>query len=257
MTRSELVATLADLVRRKAITAAEGATLLNRFDAGALVDIPLPAATKADNDWLLALALLMLLLNRQTVRPLSGQEQLRARKTLRAQFEQRTQSLATDVAGGASVADWQGGMQDSIALYAHQMAVAGAGTLPSVGVRRAVDERLRGQWGYLAAFAVTLLAKREAEVAVSEAAIASRSALYGATGWGSFFQAQGDGRGAGWVDLWITKDDRKVCHVCHPRHLQYFLPWVGPWPGPDCLGTCRCVRKPEYNPEMYARLGGR
>lgn len=257
MTRAELVAALSDLITRKALTATEAATLLRRFDDGELTDIPLPPPAEDDNDWLLALALLMLLLNRQTVRPLSGQEQLRARKTLRTQFERRTQSLATDVAGGASVADWQVGMQDSIALYAHQMAVAGAGTLPSAQVRSAVDERLRGQWGYLAAFAVTLVAKREAEAQVSEAAIASRSALYGASGWGSFFQAQGDVARRGWVDLWITKDDRRVCHVCHPRHLQYFLPWVGPWPGPDCLGTCRCIRKPEYNPEAYARLGGR
>lgn len=252
MTRVELSSILADLISRGAITADEAAEVLREYDDGALTDVLLPATQpQADNRWVLALTLLLFLLNG------SLRQSARGRLLLRQQFENRTSQLAAQLVAGGTVTAWQNGMSSSIDLYARQMAIAGAGKLPSAATQRAVDERLSGQGAFLAGFAVALLVGRLANRMMSEAAISARSKLYGGTGWGAYYQGQGYGAIAGYVDKWITRDDKIVCSKCRPRHNQYYLPGVGIMPGWDCLGTCRCQRVREFNPQAYAALGGK
>lgn len=258
MTRAELSAILSDLVRRNAITLDDARATLARFDAGGLTDLPLSATQQErdDNSWVIAVALLLFLLSGSTRRTLNAQERRRAQRLLRAQYESRVALLAASVASGGSVVTWQAGMQSAVAGYTRQMAVAGAGTLPRATVQAAVDANLAAQWSYLATFAVQVLARSISERPMSEAWISQRGRRYGATGWGAFFQGQGSVASPGYVDVWVTRDDGHVCPVCAPRHQRYFLPTQGPWPGPDCLGDCRCQRIPEYLPNVYADLTG-
>jgi hypothetical protein len=257
MTRSELRAILTDLLIKNVITVEAMALILQQYDEGTLTDLPVSATKQDDNDgWLLALALLALLLNGADITAMSQAERTRARDLLRRQYQTKTRRLAAGVAAG-SIRDWQTGMKESIELYARQMAIAGAGGLPSTATRQATDGRLSSQWSFLTRFAVTLLAGRFAGQMMSEAAIAARSNLYGGTGWGSYYLGQGDRPNRGYVDQWITQDDGRVCDRCAPRHRRYFLPNGGPMPGWDCRGDCRCERVRIYNPQIYAQLGGR
>jgi hypothetical protein len=259
MTRAELSAILSDLVRRAAITLADARATLARFDAGALTDLPLSATQQEShaNSWVLAVALLLFLLGGHTRRTLNALERKRAQRLLRAQYEAKVAQMAAAVAVDGLVATWQAGMQSAVADYARQMAVAGAGTLPSVAVQTAIEDRLTGQWPFLAAFAVQILARAIGGRPMSEAWINQRARKYGGpTGWASFFQAEGSRAMPGYVDVWVTRDDHFVCPNCSPRHQKYFMPGKGVMPGDDCYGDCRCKRIPEYLPNIYADLSG-
>lgn len=259
MTRADLLLRLAGLLARKAINEAEAARVLDLFDAGEFVpsDLP-PVQEDTRNEWLLGLAIVLLLTRGNTSRPLSPAKRTFARNTLRRGFEADMQRLANAVASGKIPLDeWQSEMQDAISRYTRQMAVAGAGTLPVASTQAIVEAQLAEQWPFLRGFALTLTAKRLVEgKPLSVAAIANRAKLYGGAAWGSFFLGQGDGAGYGIVDQWISRDDRHVCSRCAPRHLQYFRMGESPYPGWDCLGSCRCERRPVYAPEMYAKLTG-
>jgi hypothetical protein len=256
MTHAELVTLLNDLVQRKRIIRAEADALLADYDAGEPIDIP--AAPEPDNDdWLAALALLLLLVLGSPRRKLTAAASQRARRLLRGNFDNAMRRLADQVSSGAiSVPAWQRAMQGNLSGYVRQMATAGKGQLPSAPFRRRLDARLAEQWPYLDRFAVEQMARALGGRPMSLAAIASRSRSYGATAWGAFFEAQGEDAEAGMVEQWISRDDRRVCRVCAPRHLQYFLPAQGPFPGWDCLGLCRCLRVPMYAPDIYAQLTG-
>jgi len=256
MTRAELVRQLNDLVRRKRITRAEADALLARYDAGEPVE--LPAAPESSNgEWLAAFALLLLLVRGNPRRRLTPQMSQRARRLLRGNFDSAMRSLANQVAGGAlTVPAWQAQMQNALSGYVRQMAVAGRGRLPSPAMVARIEARLADQWPYLNRFALEQMARGMAGRPLTAAQIASRSRTYGATGWGAYFEAQGEDAEAGIVEQWISRDDRAVCRVCAPRHLQWFLPGQGPMPGLDCLGACRCERVPQYNPDVYAQLTG-
>ena len=257
MTRAELSAILTDLVARHAITPKEAAATLARFDSGDLADMPTLPPAQDENRWVLALALLLLLIGGNTRQPLTNQQRDRARNLLRLNFEHNVAHLAARVAGGGSVADWQGAMQGTITDYAHQMAVAGAGTLPRQQVRDSVDERLAEQWGYLAGFAVTVAAKKTTEQPMSLVAIAARAGLYGAAGWASWFVGNEQDANAGYVCNYISRDDRGTCGPCSEAERNGpYLPSQGPYPGSVCLGAgnCRCERVTVYDPEAYARL---
>jgi hypothetical protein len=260
MTRPELVAILSDLVRRSAISLADARAVLTAFDSGQLTDMPLPAAQgeQEENSWFLALALLLLLLGSKTVGILTAAQGLRAQELLRTQYEAQVGQLAASVASGGSIATWQAGMQTATAQYARQMAIAGAGTLPKPSVRTAVDTELRGQWSYLAAFAVTLIAGKIAGKLMSEAAIRSRSVLYGQTGWGAFARGAEPVAGTGWIVHYQARDDDSTCAECSEaeRSGPYAYGSNFPRPGEICRGRgrCRCKLKYEYNPAAYARL---
>lgn len=290
MSRSDLVLHLAALVARHAITQAQAAALLADFDSGELDEADLPSMgtpTSDRKDWLLALALVLLLTGGNTNRKLSTAKRRQARNTLRNGYQATVQQLAVGVASGAvAVGAWQGQMQAQIANYTRQMAVAGAGTLPSATTQAAVEAKLAEQWPFLQTFAVQIAARQAGAVAgsgggasaptvtggpisaaiapakvatggpLSAVAIAARSNQYGGIGWGSFFAGQGNDAGYGIVDVWFTRDDGHVCPRCGPRHGQYFQVGAGPYPGWDCFGSCRCERRPEYLPEIYVQLGG-
>ena len=149
-------------------------------------------------------------------------------------------------------------MQTAVASYTRQMAVAGAGQLPSASTRAAVDAQLTAQWPLLTRFAVTVEARRYVSRPLSTGYVASRARRYGGPGWGAYYIGQGDGADVGMVEQYITRDDPVVCRLCAPRHEQYYLPGQGPMPGVDCLGggNCRCRRVQMYAPDIYARLTG-
>lgn len=257
MSRLELAAILADLVRAKSLTRAEADRVLAAYDADQLdVDNLVDVPESDNNDWLAALALLLLLLRGTTRRRLSTQRRERGRRLLRSNFDRSVDQLASTVTqGNMPMWVWQVSMQSALSTYMRQMAIAGAGRLPSVAMRQTVDRRLGEQWPFLRRFATLQVARNMVERPMSERAIASRSRSYGASAWGAFFQAQGDGAGEGYVEQYITRDDRFVCRLCAPRHLQYYLPGQPPFPG-DCLGVCRCVRQLIFAPDIYAQLTG-
>jgi hypothetical protein len=255
MSRNELAALLADLIRAKALTRAEADRVLARFDAGEPVDFA-PAPEADNDDWLAALALVLLLTRGNVRRRLPAQRRGRARVLLRGRFDTLAAQLASGVAAGSiSVQQWQANMQNALSIYTRQMAVAGTGRLPTVATRRAIDDQLAGQWPYLTRFALAIAARDLADRPMSERQIAARARSYGAVAWGAFFQAQGDHAEPGMVEQYITRDDRRTCRLCAPRHLQYYLPGQGPMPG-DCLGICRCVRVQVFAPDIYAELTG-
>lgn len=270
MQRSELAAILTDLVRRKAITLAEARETLRRFDAGQLPSLPLGEATDNDEQsgagrWTVALLLVLLLANGHTVnRPLTDRQRTRTRKTLRTRFEDTAGNLAASVATGQlAIAQWQREMQKALGAYTRQMAVAGAGKQVGAQTQITIDAKLKTQWPFLRGFATQILARQMGDDSeafparpMSEQWIAARSRKYGGTGWGAFFVGQGSVAEPGVVDVWLTRDDPLVCPVCAPRHQVYFLPGVGPYPGWDCLGDCRCERVPELIPDVYADLRG-
>lgn len=290
MSRADLVLHLAALVARHAITQAQAQRLLAAFDAGELDEGDLPSTAEPQhdrNDWLLALAVILLLTGGNTTRKLSTAKRRQARITLRSGYQATVQQLAVGVTSGAlAIGAWQSAMQVNIAGYARQMAVAGAGTLPSGATQAAVEAKLAQQWPFLQTFAVQIAATQAGVAArhvgatvvptvtggpisavavaaqapkggpISALAIAARGNQYGGVGWGSFFAGQGNDAGYGIVDVWFTRDDGHVCPRCGPRHGQYFQVGVGPYPGWDCFGSCRCERRPEYLPEIYVQLGG-
>lgn len=268
MPRRELAAILSDLVRRKAITLAEARAVLARFDRGQLDSLPLSEDTDEQEQgdfrnfhrWTIAYLLVLLLVNGNTLqRPLSTLQRTRARKELRSNFEGRMSVLAGSVASGQlPIGQWQTEMRKSIAGYARQMASAGAGQLTGVDVQNRIDAHLKLQWPYLRGFATQILARQIGERPMSEAWIAARARKYGGTGWSAYFAGQGSVATPGYVDVWLSRDDPHVCFLCSPRHQTYFLPSVGPYPGDPfaCLGECRCVREPEYIPNIYADLVG-
>lgn len=255
MNRAELARLLADLVRSKALTRAEADRVLALFDAGEVIELA-PAPEPDDNDWLAALALVLLLVRGNVRRRLPIQRRERARTLLRGRFDTLAAELAGAVAAGAMpVVQWQTNMQNGLAAYARQMAVAGTGRLPTVATRKAVDARLAAQWPFLDRFALTVAARQVADRPLSEPAITARARSYGAAAWGGYFVAQGESAAVGVVEQWISRDDRGTCRLCAPRHLQYYLPGQGPMPG-ECLGRCRCVRVQIFAPEIYSELVG-
>lgn len=273
MTRADLVASLAALVSRRAITPAQAAQLLNSFDAGDFLPSDLPPEPTRD-DWLLALLLVLLLTGGNTTRPLSAAKRRQARNTLRGGFQATMGQLAVGVTTGAlAVGAWQSAMQVNIAAYTRQMAVAGAGALPSGATQAAVEAQLAQQWPFLQTFAVQIAAKKaggggagsgvlpvasaeQAAGMLSVAAIAARSRMYGNVGHAAFYQGQGDDPQYGYIERWVSLDDGKVCPNCARLHGEMFLPGDGVMPGSVCFGTCRCSRVLEYNEAEYIRLGG-
>lgn len=255
MSRDELTALLADLVARNALRADEAAAFISLWDADEADPLDLPAADEESGDgWLVALAVLLLLGGVNANGRIAGPQRLRARDALRRAFEAETTVLARRMAGGLAAGPWLRQLSAAIASYARQMAVAGAGRLPSVATRAAVEAVLARQVDFRRRFA-TLAAVREAVGRpLSEAALAARTRLYGAAGWGAFFLARGEDAGDGMVEMWVTHDDERVCVNCAPRDGRYFLPGQPPFPGWDCLGQCRCERVPEYNPVIHAEL---
>lgn len=207
--------------------------------------------------WIVALAIVLLLLNIKTVRPLTLTQQKRARVLLRAKFEADALRLAVAVAGGAiATARWKEQMQATIEEYARQMAAAGAGTLPDVATRAKVDARLQEQQPYLERFAGVVAAG-----VMSAIAIAARAKLYGGVGWGAYWTGAENAisRQRGQIVYYTARDDRGTCGPCNAaqRTSPYRAGTNHPVPGSVCLGggLCRCELRFEYNPTVYAQLG--
>lgn len=218
-----------------------------------LLDAP-PVTEQDDGDaWLIAWALLLLLLGANAARPLTATQRKRARDLLRMRFENAALRYAQRVtSGGLDVDQWQAAVGDEMASYTRTMAVAGAGTLPNAQVRQLAESEIRRQMPFLAGFAAAL-------AGMSIAAIANRTRLYGGVGWGMFWRAQGSTASEGIVERWISRDDNRTCSVCASFSGRYYLPGVGPMPGAVCLGAgnCRCERVQVVDRVIWQRLAGR
>lgn len=256
MTRERLVALLTDLVSHRHLTVAEARLILASYDAGEPLDVAqLSALTTTEDDWREAWLLLLLLLGAPTgARWLTVQRQ-RAQRQLRTTFRATLTGWAAAVVSRQQpVRQWMPRMMTALGQYTRQMAVAGAGQLPAPTVRAAVDQRIEAQRRYVERFGVQLAARQKVDRPMGKLEVAQRSTLYDKVGWGAYFFAQGAEATYGYVEQWLTRDDPHVCPRCRPRHGRYFLPGVGPMPGWDCLGSCRCRRVLVYNEEEYARL---
>ena len=257
MTRTQLLAHLADLVAHGHLSPTEARTVIEQYDAGELPDLPLVSTSTEESDnraWLAALALLLLVRGNGGSLQSSSQQQ-RAQRLLRQQYNNQANQLALSVGRARiPVPSWQSGMMAAVQSYSLQMAIAGAGALPSRAVQQVVNGRVAAQQPYLTRFATQIYARKVVGREMGTLAIAARAEKYGGTGWGSFFVGQGDDAHFGYVERWDTQDKGQVCRVCSPRDGQTYLPGEGPMPGWDCLGTCRCRRTRLYNPKEYARL---
>lgn len=223
--------------------------------SGALLDAS-PVATEDDeNEWLIALFLVLLIVDANAYRPLTATQRRRARDLLRVRFEDAALRNAQRViANLLSVDEWQAAVSQEIASYARQMAVAGAGTMPSAAVRQFAEVQVAEQMPFLDGFGVAVAAGM-----LTLAQIASRTRLYGGVGWASYFMSQGESAPLYAVEQWISRDDRGTCFVCAQRSGRYFLPGQGPMPGTDCRGggNCRCERRQVIDREIWQRLTGR
>jgi hypothetical protein len=214
-----------------------------------------PPVTDQDNGdaWLIAWAITLLLVNGNAARTLTATQRKRARDLLRVRFEDAALRNAQRImAGQLDIDAWQTTVGGDIADYTRQMAVAGAGTLPTAQVQQVAESEIGRQAPFLAGFAGAIAAG-----GLSVLRIASRTKYYGKPPWGVYYVAQGSTAGEGIVDRWITRDDNRVCRNCAPMHGRYFLPTEGPWPGWACLGICRCERVQVVDRAIWQRLTGR
>lgn len=211
------------------------------------------------NRWPLARALVARILNAPTIRPMNTQQRTKAKDLLGVQFESNTRIHAANVSAGETVDSWYTSMRSTIGSYARQMATAGAGTIPRLPVREAVDNILTGQWTYLDRFAEVLDAGRRVGNMLSEAAIAARSLLYGSTGIGAWWRGSEPIR-SGVVVYYIAQDTGNTCSNCSAaaRNGPYDAS-LHPYPGELCLGgsRCRCTLRYEQNPDLAAQIRSR
>lgn len=223
----------------------------------ALLDAPVVSTQEDDSDrdaWLAAWAIVLLLLGANAASVLPLAQRRRARRRLRDAFERGAGSLAQRVSAGQLTVDaWRVEAEQLIADYMRQMAVAGAGTLPNAAVQARAAAELQRQRAFLDSFAAALAAG-----GLSVAGIAARTRLYGASGWGLHWLAQGSSAPSYAVDLWVSRDDNRTCAVCASYSGRYFLPGQGPMPGLDCLGAghCRCERRQVIDRAIWQRLTG-
>lgn len=209
-----------------------------------------------NDDWLAAWVLVLLLLGANAAQTLSLAQRKKARTLLRSKFNEDALRLAEGVTGGSiAVAQWQGLLALASGDYARQMAVAGAGTLPDAAVQEAIGVQVAEQLPFLDSFAALV-----ATGALSVAAVAARSKMYGAVGWGAHWQAaeQSVVNADGMIVHYIARDDGRTCSPCFgaERNGPYRAGSNHPVPGSVCRGGgfCRCELRFETNPEIYARL---
>lgn len=225
----------------------------------ALLDAPPVEAQDDSDEWLLAWAIVLLMLNANAAMPLTMTQRARARRLLRIAFEDGALRWAQRVtAGQIDAPAWQAGVAGMIADYARQMAVAGAGTMPSAEVQEFVAQQIDEQMPFLERFGGLVAAG-----ALSVAAMAARTRLYGGVGWGAHWAAQEDSltQQYGVIVHYRARDDRGTCSPCHQAQARgpYIVGTNHPVPGSVCRGggLCRCTLEFEYNPTEYARLTGR
>lgn len=221
----------------------------------ALLDAP-PVTEQDDSDeWIIAWIVVLLLLGANAARPLTLTQRRRARDLLRVAFEDGALRWAQRVtAGQIDALAWHDGVATMIADYARQQAVAGAGTMPDAATQEFVRQQVAEQRPFLDGFAAAIAAG-----ALSLAAIASRTKLYGSAGWAAHWVAQGSTAPTYAVELWVARDDRNTCAPCAALNGKYFLPGQGEMPGSVCRGggLCRCERRQVIDRAIWQRLTGR
>lgn len=219
----------------------------------ALLDAPRVQEQNDNEEWMLAWTIVFLLLGANAARQLTATQRKRARDLLRVRFEDAAlRNAQRIIAGQLDIDAWQATVTGDIADYTRQMAIAGAGTLPSAPVQEVARQEIQRQAPFLTGFAAAIVAG-----GLSIAQIAARTKYYGKSPWGVYFVAQGSAARDYTVDRWVTRDDNRVCSNCAPMHGRYFLPTEGPWPGWSCLGVCRCERVQVVDRERWQRLSGR
>lgn len=260
MTRAQLSALLANLIRNNHLNVADARSVMAAFDAGLLTDLAdleaLYREEDSDKSWVLALLAVLAMVGGTAGVPLNEAQRKRGRTLMRDGFEMETKRLAITVTQGGSILTWQKALFAAIASYTRKMAIAGAGVMPSLSVRLVVEKSIADQVPFLQRFSVQLAAQRLVGHMMSTVATAARSNLYGGNAWASWFLGHGQDAAWGYVERWVTRDDRFVCPRCAGRHGRYYLPGQGAMPGSDCYGSCRCQRVLEYNPRIYAELTG-
>lgn len=204
-------------------------------------------------EWLIAWAALLLLLNAHT-RGLTPAQQRRARLLLRDKFGVDALRLAEAVIGGSiTVAAWQAALAQASGDYARQMAVAGAGTLPSAEVQDAIETAIDAQQPFLEGFAAAIVAG-----GLSVAATAARSRLYGGVGYAAHWQAAAANQGDFTIVFYEARDDGIVCGPClGAERGSPYRAGSSPLPGDVCLGGgyCRCTLRFEVNRAVWESLG--
>lgn len=185
---------------------------------------------------------------------------------LQTVYEGQARAMATAlVEGRITVAQWQLGMEGAIQSHMIQQMSVGGGSTVLTPRQWADVQRIMGeQNAYLSRFADTIALRQGQGAPLSEAAIASRSELYGGPVRG---MAYGELESAMLADgmltpdfavYYVSRDDPRVCVACleAQRRGPYRIGSDHPRPGTICYGRsrCRCNLEYRYEPEVARRL---
>lgn len=263
MSRAELVAILADLVKHKQLSLRDAQNILSAFDAGVVPDLAeLPTLQERNHDdlWLVAFFAVMLLAGGSPARPLNKSQRLRVRKQARLQWEDSVFRLSLQVTRGAlTIPTWMTSLFGALGSYARQMAIGGHGSNPPIYVKSLIDRQIAKQAPFLKRFGVQMAGKRLLGEPMTAANVSARTQQYGGTGWSSWFVGNETRPQLeeGYVVYYHARDDRRTCGPCHSADGESpYLPGAGPYPGEVCLGRglCRCTREEVYDPAAWRRL---
>ncbi len=266
MNRDELLRLLLDLTTRGVISAEQAREIVERFEVGDIspIDLPLPPAQALlfeGVDDALIFAAILAMLNRTSVPEsrLIERERSRLRQSLRTEFDRQLERMGTNVTdGGLTVLRWHEQMKEEITSYTAQQYAAGVGR--PVATNAPLGPTITEQYAYLYRFAGQVAVLALLGVAMSSGAVASRSKLYGNSGWGMHWRGNEEGFGerSGYVVDYISVDEPSTCRPCldAQNNGPYLIDRDSPYPGSVCLGgsRCRCQTRIRYDMPAWRRL---
>lgn len=267
MNREQLIALLSSLMTRRLISATEMAIVVNLFDRGDIgpEQLPLPpnvaaAPATLDNNAAYAAILLLMGIRQTPTTRLSKRRRERLRELLRERFEQITNTNARElVDGNVSLQRWHELEKGTITNHTARQYAAGVGE--PTDVQSAIRPAMTEQYAYLYRFAGEVAISLILGKALRYRGLRSRAQLYGGTGWEYWHRGNESVTQPGEIIVFQSRDDPSTCRPCLDAQTNGpYLPGEGPYPGPSTclgLGSCRCVRRVEYNPREWERLTGR
>lgn len=260
--RNEFIAWLSRLVADGVITDDEAAQMLREFDRGERQwDAPLPLSTAIQGgdsiDEAAMLAVLLALLGGRRFPSITASHaNLQLINGVQTAFEREGYRLAAELTSGRMpLTQWQAAMLRNLQTQGGA-AVALATQTRGVRLTGRLENALRLQSAYLSRFADSLALKPQ-----SEAAVGSRSALYGNFIRSLYYEeneaAHASALPDGWIVQWNSQDDRHTCPLCIERDGVTWLPASAhPVPGQPgvCFGRCRCWLEYVYDTERWRAL---
>lgn len=251
MSEREFRAFLIRCVADGLLTEAEAGELLRKFRRGEIDEkaLPLPLRDAIGFDDIAIFAIV--------IAALSLREREKRRDRLQDEFTEEAKRLAKSLFKEKVVSEWQGKVKEAVARHTIRQATYGAGRALTPAQLGALDEIMTGQTAYLSRFADEVSIRMLEGQPLSEAQIASRTALYSGVGRSAWFQHAEANAEDGTVYDYVSLDDEGTCAPClDAERGGPYLPNEGPQPGEVCegRGNCRCERIARFAPEEARAL---